>query len=220
MFAAFPPVEGTFRSRQRLWWNFPGLLSWPQVNVPVRVVRSQETGKVRWQLDGKDDTLTSDWIWVTTLPRQSVSTRRAVAFGHQRWDIENHGFHELVNGWHADHNYRHDPNAIEFFLLMAFLACKIFQAFFALNLKPHIRKGRTRAFWSSPMAAEILDGVNLSLSLISSSRTPRPGRSSEIVISRRPCRTVLEPRPDHAPPHHSPLRPFVVAESLHPLSYF
>ena len=162
--AAFPAVEGSFRSRKCLWWDFPGLLSWPQVNAPVRVIRSQETRTVRRQLDGKDETLTSDWIWVTTLPEQSVSTGRAVGLGHQRWDIENHGFNELVNGWHADHIYRHDPNAIECFLLMAFLACNIFQAFFALNLKPQIRKGRTRAFWSSLMAAEILNGVNPTLS--------------------------------------------------------
>jgi hypothetical protein len=160
LFAAFPAAEGSFRSRKCLWWDFPGLLSWPQVNAPVRVIRSQETRTVRRQLDGKDETLTSDWIWVTTLPEQSVPTGRAVALGHQRWDIENHGFNELVNGWHADHIYRHDPNAIECFLLMAFLACNIFQAFFALNLKPQIRKGRTRAFWFSLMAAEILDGLN------------------------------------------------------------
>jgi hypothetical protein len=160
LFAAFPPVEGSFGSRQCLWWDFPGLLSWPQVNAPVRVIRSQETRTVCRQLDGKDETLTSDWIWVTTLPKQSVPTARAVTLGHQRWDIENQGFNELVNGWHADHIYKHDPNAIECFLLLAFLACNIFQAFFALNLKPQIRKGRTRAFWSALMAAEILGGVH------------------------------------------------------------
>jgi hypothetical protein len=119
LFAAFPAKAGSFRSRKCLWWDFPGLLSWPQVNAPVRVIRSRETRTVRRQLDGKDETLTSDWIWVTTLPEQSVSTGRAVAFGHQLWDIENHGFNELVNGWHADHIYKHDPDAIECFLLMA-----------------------------------------------------------------------------------------------------
>ena len=164
LFAACPPEEGSFRSRKCLWWDFSDLLSWPQVNVPVRVVRSQEKRTVRRQLDGKDELLTSDWIWVTTLPAQSVPTGRIVAFGHQRWDIENHGFNDLVNGWHADHIYKHDPNAIECFLLLAFLACNIFQAFFALNLKPQIRNGRTRAFWSSLMAAEILDGVIPALS--------------------------------------------------------
>jgi hypothetical protein len=162
--AAFPPAEGRFGSRQCSWWDFPGLLSWPQVNVPVRVIRSQETRTVRRQLDGKDETLTSEWIWVTTLPQQFVPTGRAVALGHQRWDIENHGFNELVNGWHADHIYKHDPNAIECFLLLAFLAYNIFQAFFALNLKPQIRKGRTRVFWSRLMAAEIMGGINPSRS--------------------------------------------------------
>ena len=163
-FAAFPPVQGSFRSRQCLWWDFPGLLSWPQVQAPVRVIRSQETRTVCRQLDGKDETLTSDWLWVTTLPQPSVPTARAVALGHQRWDIENQGFNELVHGWHADHIYKHDSNAIECFLLLAFLACNIFQAFFALNLKPQIRKGRTRAFWSALMAAEIHGGVAPSLS--------------------------------------------------------
>ena len=162
--AAFPPVAGSFGSRKCLWWDFPGLLSWPQVKVPVRVIRSQETRTVRRQLDGQDETLTSDWLWVTTLPQPSVPTARAVALGHQRWDIENQGFNELVHGWHADHIYKHDSNAIECFLLLAFLACNIFQAFFALNLKPQIRSGRTRAFWSALMTAEILAGVPLSRS--------------------------------------------------------
>lgn len=160
LFAAFPPVEGTCRSRKCLWWDFPGLLSWPQVNAPVRVIRSQETRTVRRQLDGKDELLTSDWIWVTTLAAAAVPTERAVGLGHQRWDIENHGFNELVTGWHADHVYKHDPNAIECFLLLAFLACNLFQAFFALNLKPQLRTGRTRAFWIRLMAAELHDGIS------------------------------------------------------------
>ena len=75
LFAAFPAKAGSFRSRKCLWWDFPGLLSWPQVHAPVRVIRSQETRTVRRQLDGKDETLTSDWIWVTTLPEQSVLHR-------------------------------------------------------------------------------------------------------------------------------------------------
>jgi hypothetical protein len=164
LFTHVPPQKSSFRSRKCLWWDFPDLRSWPQVKTPVRVIRSLETYSVRRQLDGKDELKTSDWIWVTTLPAQSVSTARAVGFGHQRWDIENHGFNELVNGWHADHIYRHHPNAIECFLLIAFLAFNIFQAFFALNLKPQIRKGRTQTFWSRFMAAEIYAGINPAIS--------------------------------------------------------
>ena len=164
LFASVPPQEGSFRSRKCLWWDFPDLLSWPQVNTPVRIIRSLETYSVKRQLDGKDHPQTSDWIWVTTLPVQPVSTERAVGFGHQRWDIENHGFNELVNGWYADHIYKHDPNAIECFLPIAFLAFNIFHAFFALNLKPQIRKGRTQVFWSRFMAAEIYAGINPAIS--------------------------------------------------------
>lgn len=163
-FAVLAPTEGSLGSRKCLWWDLPGLLSWPAVDTPVRVIRSVETRTVRRQLDGKQETLTSDWVWVTTLPSDSVPTARAVALGHQRWDIENQGFNELVNGWHADHIYKHDANAIECFLLLAFLACNLFQAFFARNLKPQIRKGCTRAFWPSLMATEIRAGIPSALS--------------------------------------------------------
>lgn len=164
LFQSVAPLEGLFRSRQCLWWDFPDLLSWPQVTTPVRVIRSLETYSIRRQLNGKDEPQTSDWIWVTTLPVQPVSTSRAVVFGHLRWDIENHGFNQLTTGWHADHIYKHDLTAIECFLLMAFLAFNIFHAFLILNLKPQIRTGRTQAFWAKLMSAEIYAGVSLSLS--------------------------------------------------------
>jgi hypothetical protein len=55
---------------------------------------------VKRQLDGKDHPLSSDWIWVTTLPLPLAAISRAVLFGHLRWDIEKHGFNEMANGWH------------------------------------------------------------------------------------------------------------------------
>lgn len=164
LFATVPSKAGFCRNRSCLWWDFPDLPTWPQVQTPVRVIRSLETYSVKRQLDGKEELKTSDWVWATTLPFQTVSTERAVGFGHQRWDIENHGFNELVHGWHADHIYRHDPNAIECFLLMAFLACNIFHAFFMLNLKPEIRNHRTQAFWRIFMSAEIYAGINPAIS--------------------------------------------------------
>lgn len=164
LFESVPPKDGAFRSRQCSWWDFPDLLSWPQVKTPVRVIRSLETYSVCRQLDQRQETQTSDWIWVTTLPVQQVPTGRAVIFGHLRWDIENHGFNELATGWHADHIYKHEPNAIECFLLMAFLAFNIFHAFLKLNLKPQIRARRTHIFWARLMAAEIYAGISPSRS--------------------------------------------------------
>ena len=79
------------------------MLSWSQVQAPVRVIRSLETYSVRRQLDKHDDPQRSDWIWATTLSPTQVSVERAVHLGHQRWDIENCGFNELVNESHSDH---------------------------------------------------------------------------------------------------------------------
>lgn len=122
LFPLVPPQKGRYRRRECLWWDFAGLLSWLQVKVPLRVIRSLETYEVRSQLTRQWISQTSDWIWVTTLPAAQTGTERAVAMGHQCWDIENHGFNELVNEWDADHVYKHDPGAMEAFLLMAFLA--------------------------------------------------------------------------------------------------
>jgi len=155
LFVSVPPVKGTFRTRDCWWWDFPGLVSWKEVNPPVRVIRSLESYSIKRQLDGKSEPLTSDWVWVTTLPTAQVSIERVIELGHQRWDIENHGFNELVTGWHADHVFKHDTAAIECFLLLTFLAFIVYQAFFYLNLKPALRRGKSKIFWVQVMAAEI-----------------------------------------------------------------
>jgi len=94
-------------------------------------------------------------VWATTLPAAQVPVGRCVGFGHQRWDIENHGCNELVYGWHADHVLTHHPNAIECFLLITFLAHILFHAFLYLNVKPALREGKSKVFWARVMAAEI-----------------------------------------------------------------
>jgi len=155
LFKHLAPRPGCYRSRQCSWWDFPDLLSWPQVHTPVRVIRSLETYVLRRQLDQRDDPHSSDWIWVTTLSPTQVPLERAVHLGHQRWDIENYGFNELVNEWHSDHVFKHDPGAIECFLLVAFLAYNIFDAFLARNVKPAARQDKSQIFWAMLIAAEL-----------------------------------------------------------------
>jgi hypothetical protein len=155
LFAHVQPQRGERRGRNCQWWDFPDLCSWPQVKAPLRVVRSLETYSVRRQLDRTVTQETSDWVWVTTLPQQPTPTARIVAWGHQRWDIENFGFNELVNGWEADHIYKHEAKAIEAFLLMAFLAYNIFHAFLGLNLKPQLRDTKPEKYWACLIAAEL-----------------------------------------------------------------
>ena len=155
LFAHVLPQRGERRNRDCQWWDFPDLVSWPQVKTPLRVVRSLETHSVRRQLDRTVTQEISDWVWVTTLPHQQAPLARIVAWGHQRWDIENFGFNELVNGWEADHIYKHESKAIEAFLLMAFLACNIFHAFLGLNLKPQLRDAKPEKYWACLIAAEL-----------------------------------------------------------------
>jgi hypothetical protein len=149
------PQCGKRRGRDCQWWDFSELASWPQVKTMLRVVRSLETYSVRRQLDGTVSQETSDWTWVTTLPRQQAPTERIVAWGHQRRDIENFGFNELVNAWGADHIYKHESQAIEAFLLLAFLTYNVFHAFLNLNLKPQLRAGKPEIYWARLIAAEI-----------------------------------------------------------------
>ena len=159
LFDHVAPEPGSYRSRQCHWWDFPDLLTWPQVRVPVRVVRSLETYTVRRQLDKQDDLQQSDWIWVTTLSLTQFPVDRIVHLGHQRWDIENYGFNELANEWHSDHIFKHDPGAIECFLLVAFLAYNIFHVFLARNVKPCVRQGKAQIFWAKLIAAELYSEV-------------------------------------------------------------
>ena len=153
------PQSGRYRLRQCSWWDFPDLKTWPQVKAPVRAIRSLETYSVRRQLDKQDEPQTSDWIWVTTLSPTQVPVERAVHLGHQRWDIENYAFNELVTEWHSDHVFKHDSTAIECFLLVAFLAYNLFHAFLALNVKPAARQGKTQVFWAKLIAAELYSEV-------------------------------------------------------------
>ena len=44
---------------------------------------------------------------------------------------------------------------MECFLLIAFLAYNIFHAFWALSLKPQVKRGTTQSFWATLIAAEL-----------------------------------------------------------------
>jgi len=122
-------------------WDLEEFQTWPQTGVTVRVVRSLEEAKVRKQVAGmwKEKTETQDWWWVTTLPEEKVSTREIVEIGHWRWEIENKGFNELVNCWGMDHCFKHEPVAIEAFLLTLACAYNLFHAFVSRNLNPQKR---------------------------------------------------------------------------------
>lgn len=156
------PQCGQYRSRDCQWQDVEDLRSWPQVQAPVRVVRSQERYTQRCQLTQQHLTLTTEWIWVTTLAPIQACTERVVRLGHQRWDIENYGFNEMVTEWNCDHVYRHQPNAMVAFLLTAFLAYNLFHAFLLLNLKLQRRHSKPERFWARLIAADLYTSTGLS----------------------------------------------------------
>ncbi|MFH1093654.1 MAG: hypothetical protein V1739_05825, partial [Candidatus Omnitrophota bacterium] len=69
--------------------------------------------------------------------------------------IENNGFNELVNYWHADHVYCHNPAAIEAFGLLTILAYILFHAFINRNLKAVSRHKYTKKHLALMITAEI-----------------------------------------------------------------
>lgn len=155
LFEDLPPSRVQDRQVRRECWDLEGFTTWPQVNKPVRVLRSRETRSIRRQLDGQVRTAESDWYWVTTLAKAHASTGALVQLGHRRWDIENQGFNELVNQYHADHVYRHEPTALLVFWLLTQLSLNVFIAFFARNLKPAVKKALSMLHVARLMLAQL-----------------------------------------------------------------
>jgi len=158
LFLGREPIQFDRGNKRVSCWDLEGFTSWPQVRVPVRVVRSCELGRIRRQLDGKVEEVTSEWLWVTTLSTARASSNAVVALGHSRWDIENKGFNESVTYWHADHVYKHDADAILVFWLLGMIAINLFHAFFSCNLKPALRARTTMLMAGRLVLAEILGG--------------------------------------------------------------
>jgi len=119
--------------------------------------------KGRRQATGETARETSDWIRATHSSASEASTELLVRLGQAHWDIENQGVNELTHAWHAGHLFRHHPNAIDAFTLVAFLAYQLFPAGLALNLKPALRDGKTDSFWAFLMAAETYGDAEPSL---------------------------------------------------------
>jgi len=159
LFAETAPTRIDRRGRVCQCWDIEGFTSWPQVHAPVRVVGSLETWTVRRQLDDQRESLTSDWLWVTTLNKARASTATVVDLGHGRWTIENQGFNEMVNRWHADHVYKHDPLAIEVAWLLAMLCLTVFLAFWRRNLKPALRATVSMLHIARRITAELIAAI-------------------------------------------------------------
>lgn len=135
-------------------WDIAGVRLWKEVEAPVRVIHSEERRVVKSQLGG-ERVETNQWWWVTTAPALLLPTKAAWELGHARWCVENQGFNETVNHWHADHVYKHAKNAMLCFQLLLMLAYNLFHAFYHRNLKPPLQ----RAISKLHVARKILAGL-------------------------------------------------------------
>ena len=140
---------------ERQCWDIEGFTSWEQLGREIRVVCSMERKRVKRQKTKKIHFENSEWVWASTISKQRLGTEDFVKFGHGRWKIENNGFNELVNYWHADHLYCHNPAAIEAFGLLTMLAYILFHAFINRNLKAVIRHKYTKKHLARMITAEI-----------------------------------------------------------------
>ena len=155
IFGQTHPVIYRQKAVTRQCWDMEGFTSWESFGREVRVVRSVETKTVRRQKTGEKQNLASEWIWVTTLPKEMVQTETFIGLGHKRWDIENKAFGELTTYWHANHVYKHTAAAIEAFWLITMLAYVLFHAFINLNLKPALRIMYTKLTLARALAPEL-----------------------------------------------------------------
>ena len=136
------------------------LTSWPQLGRPVRVVRSLEQKVKRERIAGKwtEREVVEDWQWAVIFPDETEPPAELIrSWGHARWD-EEEGFCELTMHWHLKHSYHHHPTARLALLLILFLAFFLTTVFFDRNLKPAMRKGKTRLHLAHLLADDMIRG--------------------------------------------------------------
>lgn len=159
LFDEMSPVVLRRDNRQCECWDIEGFTSWPQVNQPVRVVRSVERYTVHRQLNDEDEQLQANWMWVATASQKRVSTGGIVQFGHLRWTVENEAFNELSTRWSADHVYKHTSEAMLAFLLLVMVCLNVFLAFYRLNIKPARRRGCSMVHISRLISGELYQSI-------------------------------------------------------------
>lgn len=141
-----PPAVRRDGPRTTRLWDFPELTSFPTLERAVRVVWAEEQTVKRIRRGGRLREVVEEkrWIWMTDLPAGVVPAPTIQQWGHDRWDVENRGFNELVTLWHMDHCFVHHPNAVEVLLLTLATAFLLTYLFYARNLKPAARAHLTR----------------------------------------------------------------------------
>lgn len=138
-------------------WDIPELTSFGTLGKAVRVVWAEEQTTKQKIIGGNPAEVQEEetWIWVTDFPTNVVPACKIRQWGHDRWNLENRGFNELVNLWHMDHCFIHHITAIEALLLTLSLAFLLTYLFYERNLKPSARRFMTRLAMASRLFEDL-----------------------------------------------------------------
>lgn len=133
-------TNGGKGQRHIQYWDQEGFTS-GSIQAPVRVVRTVEEWIKRERIACQwvETPMNSEWFWATDIPRAELPTRQLAQVGHERWKIENQIFNAL-RAWGLNHCYHHQPQAIENFLLILFIAHAILSCFHLRSLKKEARR--------------------------------------------------------------------------------
>lgn len=104
---------------------------------PVRVVLAEERWTERQRRAGRTERVarTRHWRWLVTGELDDADATVIWRIGHQRWGVENHAFNELTQHYHLTHCPRHEPVAIQAWLLILVLGFNLFELFARLHGK-------------------------------------------------------------------------------------
>lgn len=97
------------KSYQMQIWDTEGLPLSVDYPLPVRVIRSEEELTQNHYRRGQlaPETTYHEWLWITTLDRQTFPPMQVRGLGHDRWKQENNGWNDLTQNWAFKHGFLH-----------------------------------------------------------------------------------------------------------------
>ena len=127
--------EDEERDRQVRLWEVKDLLFSEGYARPVHVVRSEEQWVEKRVRGGqkRSQPRQSQWLWAASASLNGYAAPLVYQGGHRRWGIENKAFNELTQGYHLEHCYHHEPQAMLAQMLILMLGFLLFTAFAQLH---------------------------------------------------------------------------------------
>jgi len=132
-----PPRKWRHEERVVDLWEVKDLPFTDAAIGPVRVVLAEERWTERQRRAGRSEHVAraSHWRWLVTAELDDAEAPVIWRIGHQRWGVENHAFNELTQHYHLTHCPRHEPVAIQAWLLILVLGFNLFELFARLHGK-------------------------------------------------------------------------------------